>query len=292
MITAGVSRFKKAVVNSEVATKAYSLKLRKFRPKVNINFERKDFLVKTVENHFELKQVLRLRYEVFLKEQLHRDSLVHYEMDKFDKGCDHLIVIDKKKNRVIGSYRFLSSTFSNNFYSENEFEIEEIKKLDSIKMELGRACVHRDYRNGSTITLLWLGMVEYIKSINAKYMFGCSSIKTTNALEASLIYKYFVDSGVINTAYNVRPTASYRIDQLDENLAILNSIDADTSYAKKIVPPLVKSYIKAGAVICGEPAYDPDFKCIDFFTLLDADLINAKHRKKFGSDRKENKVNC
>jgi putative hemolysin len=36
-----------------------------------------------------------------------------------------------------------------------------------------------------------------------------------------------------------------------------------------MTPSLIGAYLQLGAKICGEPAYDPDFKCADFLTLLD-----------------------
>ena len=148
--------------------------------------------------------------------------------------------------------------------------------------------MHKDYRNGIILTLLWPGLVEYSKSINAKYLFGCSSVNTTNFLEAALIYKYMIDSGVVDEKYGVQPTDSYKICGFQENLNIINQLGINSEYAEKIVPPLLKSYIKAGAVICGEPAYDSDFQCMDFSTLLDTEFINDNYSKKFGGNGKIN----
>jgi putative hemolysin len=51
--------------------------------------------------------------------------------------------------------------------------------------------------------------------------------------------------------------------------------------ARKLIPSLLKSYIKTGAVVCGEPALDQDFQCIDFFTLLDVRNMKESVMKKF-----------
>ena len=96
-----MSKIRNAVANSNVVTKAYSLKLRRFRKKIPICFERRNFIVKTVENDFEFRQTLSLRYEVFHKEKLLRSTLVHYDTNKFDKICDHLIVVDKEKTVLL-----------------------------------------------------------------------------------------------------------------------------------------------------------------------------------------------
>lgn len=283
MISNNLIRIKKAVSHSNLPTKAYVLKLRRFKQKIYVHLERRRFLVKTVENYSEFKQALGLRYEVFNKELLLKNSLIHLDIDKYDMNCDHLIVIDKSVNKVIGGYRLISSLFSDNFYSENEFYIDSFKKLNDVKLELGRACVHKDYRNAATITLLWMGLMEYFRKTGAKYFFGCSSVPTTNFLEVSLILKYFLDQNYLSETFDIKPKSAYEIKELDNYLPVLNRLDVSNDYAERIVPPLLKSYIKAGSYVCGEPAYDKDFRCVDFFTVLDTELLNKNYGKKFGT---------
>jgi putative hemolysin len=47
------------------------------------------------------------------------------------------------------------------------------------------------------------------------------------------------------------------------------------------VPPLVKGYLRAGALICGEPAWDPDFNTADFLVLLPMQGMNDRYAKHF-----------
>ena len=39
--------------------------------------------------------------------------------------------------------------------------------------------------------------------------------------------------------------------------------------ARVTVPPLMRGYLRLGAKVCGDPAYDPDFGVGDFPALLD-----------------------
>ena len=46
------------------------------------------------------------------------------------------------------------------------------------------------------------------------------------------------------------------------------------------VPSLLSAYLKSGARIAGDPAYDRVFKCADFFTLIRTrDMINSVERE-------------
>ena len=47
------------------------------------------------------------------------------------------------------------------------------------------------------------------------------------------------------------------------------------------VPKLLKTYLAIGARIAAPPAWDRDFRTIDFLTLLDLKLLSAAARNRF-----------
>lgn len=51
--------------------------------------------------------------------------------------------------------------------------------------------------------------------------------------------------------------------------------------AEVSLPPLFKAYLKAGAKVAIEPALDSDFRCIDFFTVLETRELTERYGKKF-----------
>jgi putative hemolysin len=51
--------------------------------------------------------------------------------------------------------------------------------------------------------------------------------------------------------------------------------------ARVAVPPLLRGYLRLGAWICGEPAYDPDFRCVDFCVLLSLDRVDPRYLRHF-----------
>lgn len=281
MITKKVLSIKNTVSTSNMLRKAFRWKLRQFRPKVSILIESNRFLIKTVENTFELDKALNLRYEVFYKETLNKDNFTRTDVDKFDLLCDHLLILDKKQNCVVGTYRLISSTFSDKFYSETEFSMDQIKEAKGVKLELGRACVHKNYRNGTGIALLWKGLSEYYRKIGAKYLFGCSSIGTTNFVEISLIYKYIRELYLSPENFRVFPNEKHKIKELDSYMDAFDKFDIKTESIEDFIPPLLKSYLRAGSVICGEPALDKKFKCADFFTVLDLELLSKSFEKRY-----------
>ena len=284
MIVEKVASLKNTFSNSNVFLKAYFWKIRYFKPRISLFLETKKFLIKTVENGFELEKALNLRYEVFYEELLNKKTFLGMDFDRFDPMCDHLIIMDKLSEKVVGTYRLISSTYSDKFYSETEFLIHNLRVVKGNKLELGRACVHKDYRNGITIALLWKGISEYMKRVDARYLFGCSSIATTNFIEISLVYKYLKELHFSSEEFRVYPKRKHVIEQINHYLDTFERFDIRTETIEELIPPLFKSYLKAGAKVCGEPALDKKFKCADFLTVLDVELLNGPFEKYKGKN--------
>lgn len=273
-------KIRKLVPISESFLTPMHLPLRAFKPKVKLKIERERFIIKTAESYDELAGALKLRYDVFYKELLEKKLISGIDIDKFDFKCDHLIIIDKKTNNYIGTYRLISNNFSKKFYSESEFAIDNIISLPGIKLELGRACVHKDFRTGSTIALLWRGISEYMKLTGTKYLFGCSSVMTTNKNEIAAIYRYLQKSNLAPEEYRVYPKGKYKIKTFSSYTDQIPDENTLSKETLNLIPALIKSYLSMGAMICGEPALDKKFRCADFLTLFNIDNSSEKvHRK-------------
>ncbi len=247
-------------------------RMKDFRAHIPILIEKKNYIVKTADSTEELHQALKLRHEVFLTELLHRSKKSGMDRDRFDKSCDHLLIIDKRDNTVIGTYRLQSSLHTKRWYTATEFHMRRIvKNLPGNKLELGRACVHPDHRNGITIALLWEGIAAYMTASHTTYMFGCSSIKTMDRDEIRQIYYYLKQNGHTTDIHHVSPKVKFRVPGMKRHVRrhpIHPTLMDHGPYREKI-PSLLHSYLRAGAKVCGIPALDKSFRCIDFLTILD-----------------------
>jgi putative hemolysin len=255
-----------------------------FRCKVPLQFETDKFVVKTVDSTPELKRVLKLRYDVYYRELIERDKIFRIDRDRFDKRGDHIVVIERSSGDFIATYRLFCSTFSKRFYSETEFDIDAIKELPGHKLELGRACVRRDYRKGVMIILLWRAIAQYLQATGAKYLFGCSSVKTMSVPEIAKVYALLAREYLSQPIYRVYPKARHRIRDFDEHVRVWDDVElVDSKRAiAHAAPPLLQLYFDIGSVICGQPALDRSFRCADFLTLLDIDQMPASARKRYG----------
>jgi len=257
-------------------------KIHRFKPKVEIFKEIGPYVLKTASTIEELKSALKLRYEVFHHEMIGKKNPTGIDVDEFDLYCDHLIIINKKTNRLVGTYRLNSSLYSKSFYSAREFDLKNILSHSGNKLELGRACIQKEFRNGITISLLWGGIAEYMIATDSQIVFGCASIKTENPREAALIYRYLESEGSISKTFDSPPTEEFTLPQLKLWLRLIKSpvTEVEQKEVKDLLPSLFQTYRKIGAVVAGEPAWDEEFHCIDFLTVMKReDLSRVLWRK-------------
>ncbi len=258
-------------------------RVHKFQPKIEIYQDKGPYILKTVTDSEELIQALRLRYQVFHREMMGKTKLRGLDVDGFDFVCDHLAIQEKKTGRIVGTYRLNCSLFSNQFYSHQEFNLRRIFETPGVKLELGRACIEQGSRNGIVIGLLWRGIAEYMAKTKSNVLFGCASIKTDNPRQAALLYRHFELEGRFQESSLCPPTGPFTMPTLD---LWIQSFKRELSPEEKaevesLIPPLCRAYLKAGAWLGGEPAYDAEFKCIDFLTILERENLNKALWRKY-----------
>lgn len=263
-----------SAVNSFYQLRAFGL--HRFQTKIEIYGEVGPFIYKTVSDGDELKEALALRWEVFHHEMIGKPQVRGLDVDRFDLLCDHLIIKEKRSGKVVGTYRINCSLFTEDFYSAQEFNLSRLMALPGVKLELGRACIQKDFRRGIVISLLWRGIADYMAAANAEILFGCASIKTANPREAALLYRHFEEEGRFAAQFFAPPTLSYTMPSLDLWIKNVRSplTAAEREEVEKLVPPLCRAYLKIGAFLGGEPAFDKEFQCIDFLTILQREDIN------------------
>lgn len=246
----------------------------------------KDFIVKLAQNKEEIDLAKRLRFQVFnleLQKGLETSYSLGLDQDEYDDICDHIIIIDQKNHEVVGTYRLLLGERlkeGGRFYSESEFDLENLKKTRRVFLELGRSCVHKDYRKGTVVALLWHAILEYVKANKVEYIIGCSSVYTTDIIEVSKIYRLLKTKHGVKEDFFVKPRQEYAIKGLQSDIDICGQ-------EKEIllkVPALVRSYLKLGAVVCCEPVLDQKFGTVDFFMMLKISEISKIFLKRFGLD--------
>ncbi len=151
--------------------------------------EKKSLEVGLARNQSEILDAQRLRYRVFAGEMGANlpSRTPGVDHDIYDPYCEHLVVRDKASGDVVGTYRILSPENARQvgYYSENEFDLTRLQHLRPRLVEIGRSCVHPDYRTGATITLLWSGLAQFMTERGYDYLMGCASISMADGGHAA-----------------------------------------------------------------------------------------------------------
>ena len=222
----------------------------------------------------EIKEAQRLRYKVFAEEMGANlsSSSDGLDIDEFDAYCDHLLIRDYESLRVVGTYRVLpphKALEIGRLYSDSEFDLSRIDHLRPKIVELGRSCVHQDYRSGAVIMALWSGLAQYMQKNGYEIMLGCASIPMADGGHfAASLYNALGNDQMAPTEFHAFPRLPLPLDKLNGGLEVQ-------------APPLIKGYLKLGAKICSAPAWDPDFNTADLLTMLRLSDINPRYAKHF-----------
>ena len=234
----------------------------------------------------------RLRYRVFYEEMAAEPSpemaQLGLDFDQFDRLCDHLMVFDRNRpegEQAVGTYRLLRreiATLHGGFYSSSEYDLQPM--LDYVGprgglLELGRSCVHREYRTNATIQLLWRGISTYVADHGISFMFGCASFPGTDPQAHALPLSYL--------HYHHLPPAEWRVRALAERHVPMDLLPPDQinpRAALHALPPLIKGYLRLGAYIGDGAVIDRQFGTTDVFILLPVERIAPKYQNRFSPD--------
>jgi putative hemolysin len=255
-----------------------------------------NYRLRMAESRADREAACRLRFRVFnieLGEGLASSYETGLDTDRFDRVCEHLLVEDKTSRRVVGTYRMQSgSTAARHFgyYSGQEFNLAPYEPLRPSVLELGRAAIDREHRTPEVLTLLWRGIAQYAHQSNLRYLLGCSSLNSSDPAEGWQLY-HQLEPYRVPPEFETVPAVAYACPENRAKAPLRDAVnDGDgavpehnpaSSPAPVKVPRLLKTYLTIGARIAAAPAWDREFKTIDFLTLLDLELLSPAARNRF-----------
>jgi putative hemolysin len=222
----------------------------------------------------------RLRYNVFANEPGFRipDAGTGLDADRFDEHCDHMLVRDDASGEFVGCYRMLPPdrvAAAGGYYTATEFDLAQLDPEGMRIVEMGRACVVPDHRNGSVLTLMWAGILHYIQLTGYEWVMGCVSVPMRDTpadppgVNVRGVRDMLLGRHASDPERRVHPHNPVIVDG--------KSLDELTPPSRPKLPPLLRGYLRLGAQVCGEPAHDPDFAVADFVVLLGLDTINTRY---------------
>lgn len=227
----------------------------------------------------DVRRAQALRHRVFVGEMGARITPPHgtppgLDADAFDPFCEHLLVVAAQGDaaEVVGTYRVLTpdaARRAGGYYSETEFDLTRLRPLRPQLAELGRSCVHPDWRDGATILMLWAALGDFMARHRPTTMIGCASVGMHDGGHgAADLWTHIAATRLAPVEHRVRPRLPLPVDALVTG----RSVEP---------PPLVKGYLRCGAQLLGAPAWDPDFGTADLPLMLRLAELPARYRRHF-----------
>ena len=241
----------------------------------------------------EVEAAQAIRYRVFAEEMgatmSSENARRRRDVDAFDAFCDHLLVLDTGidgdcEDQIVGTYRLLRDTVAaanGGFYSTSEFAVGELVARHPEKrfMELGRSCVLPAYRTRRTLELLWQGNWAYSLRHGIDVMFGCASFAgvrpEAHAMALSFLHHRCAASGEWRVS---------ALPGLRRSMDLMPAEAVDPRKALSALPPLVKGYLRLGAMIGDGAFVDHAFRTTDVMVVLPIARINHRYVNYYGAD--------
>lgn len=222
-----------------------------------------------------------LRYQVFFEEMGAtadpQAQALRRDRDGYDAVADHLVVIDHDRGGVVATYRLIraeAAADAGGFYSEAEFDISALRGSGERLLELGRSCVHRDYRSGRAMQLLWRGLAAYIALHGIDVMFGCASLPGTDPAALGGLLGYLHQA-------HLAPVGQRPLALAARHVAMTAFAPADAATALAGLPPLIKGYLRLGGWVGDGAVVDAEFNTVDIAIVVRTAAITARYLRHY-----------
>lgn len=230
----------------------------------------------------DLRAALALRYEVFAAELgvqgASVDDARRLEADRHDPHCEHLLLIDRAGPGVVGTTRIIdaeAAARAGGYYSAAEFDLAPLLASGRALMEMGRTCLHPDYRGGAAMYHLWHGLARIVTARGVAVLFGAASLPGTDPQALAQPLSWLHRHHLAPPALRVRAATAVPLlppEALDRRAAML------------AMPALIKAYLRLGGAV-GEGVFvDHDFNTTDVCLILDLEAMTPAQRAIYAQD--------
>ena len=219
------------------------------------------------DNKNELYELQKMRYEYLLKDFNDKLEGEAIDDDGYDQYTDSIIVVDLEKNKIAGTYRLATNKTTNGhpFLTEEEFDLSPLKGQGNI-LELGRAVIADEYRDGVVLNLIWAGILEYCLNNDIRFLLGTCSLHGTDPKVHNKTLAYLKNHKVLEEYPLYATHNSFEYPPLGSE-----------EDSERDLPPLLRFYLKFGAKVSMNGYIDYSFNSCDVITIVDLPVANQKY---------------
>lgn len=250
------------------------------------------FTLRLAHNAADLTAAQRLRYQVFVEELGGDGPLVDHdarlERDEFDPAFDHLMLIDNRRDpdhldHVVGVYRLLRGANAQDlggFYGQAEYDLVPLRTSGRRLLELGRSCVHADYRGGKALYYLWRGLSDYVAEHRIEILFGVASFHGTDVAALAEPLSFLHHRHLAPEDLRVRALPDHY-----QSMDLMPLEQINRLRAARAIPALIKAYLRLGGYVGDGAFIDHAFNTTDVCLVMDTARMNAARRDLYAGDQ-------
>ena len=240
------------------------------------------FEVSLAANETDIAAAQDLRYRVFYEEMsaepTAEEARCRREVDAYDTQAEHILIRERAHGTLVACYRMMRRArlpAGTPFYSESEFDLSRMLShpLAAHSVELSRACVAKSFRTMRVPALLLRALGSYVQHYNLLMMFGCGSFPSTDpdalAIPLSWLWHHHLAP---------EPLRGRALEHLYEPMNRIRKEDLVSQKALRVMPPLMKAYLRMGCFVGDGAVIDHRFKTTDILLMFPVNDDLKGHR--------------
>ena len=194
------------------------------------------------------------------------------DADEFDSICKHVLVEERETGKLVCCFRFLpladGSEISRS-YSAKYYDLSALEAYEGAMVEMGRFCIHPDYKDSSILRVAWSAMTQYVDENKVDMLFGCSSFHGTDAEEHMEAFTLLKENHLAPKRWLPRVKAP----KVFRFAAKLKPRKPNLRVAMRAMPPLLRTYLVMGGWVSDHAVVDNDMNTLHVFTGVEINRV-------------------
>ncbi|MEO0389633.1 MAG: GNAT family N-acyltransferase [Pseudomonadota bacterium] len=196
--------------------------------------------------------------------------------DQFDADCDHILVFEAARGRLVCCFRMLPLVGADisRSYSAQYYELSALEAFEGRMVEMGRFCVHPGVNDPDILRAAWGAMTRYVDENAVELLFGCSSFAGTETAE-------YLDAFAMLKARHLAPKRwlpRVKAPDVFKYAAKLRR-KPDARKAMLRMPPLLKTYLMMGGWVSDHAVVDRQMNTLHVFTGVEIGAIPPSRKR-------------
>ena len=230
------------------------------------------YVVRLADSVEDLRAAQRLRWLCFVARNAPDLTDGRLDSDELDGLCQHMLIEDRASSQSVCCFRFLllqSGRDIDRSYSAKHYDLSRLRGFDGPMLELGRFCVHPEWRDPDILRLAWAALTRFVDDNGVQMLFGCSSFLGADPAFHAEALTMLREHHIAPRRWLPRVKAPM-VFRFNRALARRR---ADPKAGLAAMPPLLRSYLVMGGWVSDHAVLDHDLDTMHVFTGLEIGAI-------------------